>query len=279
LFLTPPRRWPTPLGADAGAADLARPPKLRATEIPDEEVDRFQAVQMQTGVRLPLCHASYLINLASPDPVLWQRSVAAFVVEMLRAERLGIPAVVIHPGSYTTSSEAAGLAQITRALDQVAVATQGADVVCLLETTAGQGSNLGHRFEHLAKLLSSVQAPERFAVCLDTCHVFAAGYPLATAADYRSTMEQLQQTIGLERVRAIHLNDSQQGCGSRKDRHAHIGHGQMGLEPFRRLLNDEHFARVPMYLETPKEACGDEAWDQVNLRTLRALVPPTSPTG
>jgi deoxyribonuclease-4 len=247
----------------------------RAKELTDEDVALFQAKLKELGVTHPLAHDSYLINLASPDSVLWQKSVDAFVVEMLRAERLGIPYVVTHPGAHTTSSEAAGIVAVVRALDEVHRQTRGIKTKCLLETTAGQGSCLGRTFEQLAAMLGGVKEPDRLGICVDTCHIFAAGYPISTEKDYRATMRALDTTVGLKLVKAFHLNDSAKPLGSRVDRHAHIGKGMIGKEAFRLLLNDRRFAKVPMYLETPKGNVEEQAegkFDKMNLRTLRGLI-------
>ncbi|HEX3869966.1 MAG TPA: deoxyribonuclease IV, partial [Pirellulales bacterium] len=170
------------------------------------------------------------------------------------------------------NSEEAGLARIAQALDEVHRQTRGITARCLLENTAGQGSALGWKFEHLAEIFDQVADPERLGVCIDTCHTFAAGYKLHTRREYLATMRKLDQTVGLDRVRAIHVNDSLKPLGSRVDRHAHIGEGQLGLDPFRHLLNDDRFAAVPMYLETPKGQRDGEDLDVINLRTLRGLI-------
>jgi deoxyribonuclease-4 len=244
----------------------------RAKELTRDDVVRFQAALRDLKISHPLAHDSYLINLASPDPVLWKKSVDAFIVEMLRADRLGIPYVVTHPGAYTTSSEAAGIAAVVRALDEVHRQTRGIRSQVLLENTAGQGSCLGSRFEHLASMIDGVQNPDLVGVCIDTCHTFAAGYPLGTEKEYRSTMRALDKTVGLKLVRAFHLNDSVKPLGSRVDRHAHIGRGMMGKEPFRFLVNDRRFRTVPMYLETPKGEEKGKDLDAINLKTLRGLI-------
>lgn len=244
----------------------------RAKELTDDDVARFGDALKTLGITHPLAHDSYLINLASPDRALWRRSVDAFVVELRRADRLGVPYVVTHPGSYTTSSEAAGIKAIVRALDEVHRQTRGIKSQCLLETTAGQGSNLGWRFEQLAAILDGVKNPDRLGVCFDTCHVFAAGYAMGTEKEYKATMRELNKTVGVKLVRAFHLNDSVKPLGSRVDRHAHIGRGQMGKEPFRFLLNDRRFRKVPMYLETPKGQEKGKDLDTINLRTLRRLI-------
>jgi deoxyribonuclease-4 len=244
----------------------------RAKELTDEDVDQFQAKLKELGVAHALAHDSYLINLASPDPALWKKSVDSFVMEMLRADRLGIPYLVTHPGAHTTSSEAAGIAAVVRALDEVHRQTRGIKIQCLLETTAGQGSCLGRTFEQLAAMIDGVQDPDRLGVCVDTCHIFAAGYAIGTESEYKATMRSLDQTVGVKLVRAFHLNDSVKPLGSRVDRHAHIGKGMIGKEAFRLLLNDRRFRKVPMYLETPKGEEKGKSFDTMNLRTLRRLI-------
>lgn len=244
----------------------------RAKELTDDDVTRFQGALKELGIKHPLAHDSYLINLASPDPELWKKSVDAFVVELLRAERLGIPYVVTHPGAFTTSSEEAGIAAIVRALDEVHGQTRGIQAKCLLETTAGQGSCLGRTFEELAAMIDGVRDPDRLGVCVDTCHIFAAGYPLGTEKEYKATMRALDKTVGAKLVRAFHLNDSAKPLGSRVDRHAHIGRGHLGTEPFRFLLNDSRFRKVPMYLETPKGEEKGKDLDVINLQALRSLI-------
>jgi deoxyribonuclease-4 len=247
----------------------------RAKELLDEDVRLFRGKLKELRIKHPLAHTSYLINLASPDPVLWTKSLDSFVMEMLRADRLGIPFVVTHPGAHTTSSEEAGIAAIVRALDEMHAQTRGIKTKCLLETTAGQGSCIGCRFEQLAAIIDGVNEPERFGVCVDTCHIFAAGYPIGTEKDYQATMKALDKTVGIKLVRAIHLNDSMKPLGSRVDRHAHIGKGMIGKEAFRLIVNDNRLAKVPMYLETPKGDAKEQAagkFDKMNLRVLRGLI-------
>jgi deoxyribonuclease IV len=246
-----------------------------AKELTDEDVQLFQGKLAEFGVTHPLAHDSYLINLASPDPALWKKSVDSFVMEMLRADRLGIPYLVTHPGAHTTSSEAEGIAAVVRALDEVHRQTRGIKTKCLLENTAGQGSCLGCKFEQLAAMIDGVKDPDRLGVCIDTCHTFAAGYPLGTEKEYKTTMKALDKAVGLELVKAFHVNDSLKPLGSRVDRHAHIGKGMIGKEAFRLLVNDRRFKKVPMYLETPKGDAKEQAegkFDKMNLRTLRGLV-------
>lgn len=247
----------------------------KARTIKDEEAERFRAAVETTGLTRPLIHDSYLINLASPKSELLEKSIAAFADELARAEKLGIEQVVMHPGSYTESSEKEGLATIIRSLDAI-LADSPESVIVLLETTAGQGTNLGYRFEHLAEIIAGCRFEKRLGVCLDTCHVFAAGYDFSTQKAYDAMTAEFDRVIGLDRLRAFHLNDSVRGRGEKIDRHEAIGFGQIGREPFGFFVNDPRFADHPMYLETPKGTVevGEtlEDWDAVNLRTLKELV-------
>jgi deoxyribonuclease-4 len=244
----------------------------KGKDITDNEVHVFRKTLRQARLRLPMAHDSYLINLASPDEALYRRSVEAFIVEVQRAERLGLRYLVTHPGAHVDSGEEAGLAKVAAALDEVHRRCRGCRAQVLLETTAGQGSTLGHRFEHLARILELVRDPERLGVCFDTCHVFAAGYALAPRKEYLATMRTFNRVVGLKRLLAFHLNDSLKPQGSRVDRHAHIGRGCLGLEPFRLLVNDRRFGNRPMVLETQKEEGNNKDMDTVNLATLRGLV-------
>ena len=273
IFTAPPRQFSISQGGARSGAALAKHDNLwRAKLIAPAEAEQFRTALREQGIKHPLAHDGYLINLASPDAPLWKKSIDAFVEELLRAELLGIPYVVAHPGAYTTSSEERGLKRIAEGLDEVHRQTKGIAAQCLLETTAGQGSNLGWRFEHLAEIISLAKHPDRLGICFDTCHVFAAGYALATKKDYLATMRALDDTAGLEKVKAFHVNDSKAKFGSRVDRHAHIGQGVMTLEPFRFLMNDRRFRRVPMYMETPKGTEQNVDCDILNLRTLRGLI-------
>jgi len=247
--------------------------RVSKTNSTGAEAEPFQAALQRLGVSHPIAHDSYLINLASPDDKLWRKSVTAFVGELRRAETLGIPYVVTHPGAYVASSETRGLRRIVRALNEIHRRTESLAAECLLETTAGQGTTLGWRFEHLAEIFDGVKHPDRIGVCFDTCHVFAAGYRLGTKRQYLATMREFDALVGLRRIRAFHLNDSRRELGSRVDRHAHIGRGHLGVEPFRHLLNDRRFRKVPMYLETPKEKVDGVDMDVVNLKLLRSLTP------
>jgi deoxyribonuclease IV len=281
IFTASPNNWPIkPLPAAQEASPIGKvltrnAGQWVAKELTTDEIRTFRRTLRQTRLRLPMAHDCYLINLASPDEALFHKSVEAFVVELQRAEALRLRYLVMHPGSPVDGDVDAGLARVARALDEVHRRCPEYRCQVLLETTAGQGNNLGHRFEHLARILATVAEPERLGVCLDTCHVFAAGYPLAPAAEYRATMRAFDKVIGIKRLRAFHLNDSLKPQGSRVDRHAHIGQGCLGLEPFRLLLNDRRFRSRPMVLETPKEGADAEDLDAVNLRVLRGLLQPS----
>ena len=244
----------------------------RAKPIAENDVELFQRRLKELKIRHPISHSSYLINVASPDRALWKKSVEALVVELQRAELLGIPYVVLHPGAFISGSETSGLRRVIRAMNTVHRQTRGLAAECLLETTAGQGSHLGWRFEHLAAIFDGVQSPERLGVCFDTCHVFAAGYPLGTEKEYKATMRNFNRTVGVKQIKAFHLNDSKRELGSRVDRHEHIGRGKLGLPPFRHLLNDRRFRKTPMYLETPKGKEKRKELDVINIEKLRSLI-------
>lgn len=244
----------------------------RAKELTDKDVEKFQAALEQAGLRTPCSHDSYLINLGSSDQELWEKSRDALIVELERAERLGLAGVVMHPGSHLKATPEEGLENIVRALDEVTAATNGMAIEIWLETTAGQGTNLGYKFEHLAYLLDHVRDKDRYGVCVDTCHIFAAGYPLKTKKEYDATMKEFDEHVGVDRIRAFHLNDSKKPLGSRVDRHEHIGEGELGLKPFEFVLNDKRFKDLPMYLETKKEKRDGVEMDEVNLATLRSLM-------
>jgi deoxyribonuclease-4 len=243
----------------------------RAKRLDDREVEAFKANLAATGIRPVVAHDCYLVNLAAPRQAVWKRSVGAFREELERAERLGIPYLVTHPGSHAGAGEAEGIRRVAEALNLLHAALPGFRVQTLLETTAGQGSSLGYRFEQLAAILARVEAANRVGICLDTCHVFAAGYDIRTPETYRKTLEEFAACLGLERMRAIHLNDSRGDLGSRVDRHEHIGEGQLGLASFRHLVNDPRLRHVPMILETPKDDDFVRA-DRRNLSRLRRLL-------
>ncbi len=248
------------------------PRQWRPRILEDEEIARFGRMREQTGIAPVVAHDCYLINLASPDEELWRKSLAVLVEEMGHCQALGLPYLVMHPGSHVGAGEEAGLKRIAEALDRAHEETHGNDVKVLLENTAGQGTNLGSTWEQLAALLTLVRDDSWLGVCFDTCHAFTAGYELRTRAGYDATWRTVDDEIGLERVKVIHLNDAKGELGSRLDRHEHIGSGKMGLEPFRMLLNDERFWDLPMLLETPKRPGRKD--DEKNLRVLRSLFAP-----
>ena len=250
----------------------------RARVLPPDEIAQFRARVEQTGIQPVVAHNSYLINLAAADPALRAQSLAALGEELDRAEALGLLGLVMHPGSYTSGTERDGLDLIGDGLGAVLRARPRAKTMILLEHTAGQGTNLGHRFEHLAAILARLNGSPRVGVCLDSCHLIAAGYDICSDDGYRATFEAFDRLVGIDRIRAFHLNDSKKPCGSRVDRHEHIGRGCLGLEPFRRLLNDTRFAALPMLLETPKldtpesrRKSDADPWDLRNLQILRKL--------
>jgi len=251
----------------------------RARPLPDEEVRHFKRRVAETGIYPVIAHNSYLINLAAAAAPLREQSIASLAEEIDRAEALGLYGLVMHPGSYTTGTEQDGLRLITEALRRLLAERPEGKVKILLEHTAGQGTNLGHRFEHLAEIIDGLGATSRVGVCLDTCHLLTAGYDICSPEAYETTFRQFDRIVGMKRLKAFHLNDSKKPCGSRVDRHEHIGKGCIGLEPFRRLLNDRRFRELPMLLETPKldtpesrRASDLDPWDARNLRTLRRLI-------
>jgi deoxyribonuclease-4 len=251
----------------------------QAPPIRPEQAQQFRQAIDRYGLLYPNGHDSYLVNLASPKKRLWHKSIDALVEELHRAELLGLGWLVLHPGAYLEGDVSDGLQRVIQAFKEVFRQTAGLQVGCLVETTAGQGTNLGYRFEHLAEILAHCPVPERMGVCLDTCHVFAAGYPLRPRKAFEATFQEFDQVVGLDQIRVVHLNDSLRPCGSRVDRHAHIGQGQIGREPFQWLLQDPRFQQIPMYLETPKGTAPDgQDWDQKNLALLRQLADGTQNT-
>jgi deoxyribonuclease IV len=242
----------------------------RAKPLTDEEIDLWKKRRCETGIWPVVAHDSYLINLASPKADLWEKSIEAFGVELQRCQQLGIRYLVTHPGSHTGSGEEAGLQRVSDALNRLHEDMPDLDVLTLLETTAGQGTNLGASFEHLATICERVEDKTRVGYCLDTCHIFAAGYDFRTAETYKETMSQFDELLGIENLHAIHLNDSKHDLGSRRDRHEHIGEGFIGPDGFRQFVNDERLSDVPGLLETKK---GDDLQEDIeNLATLRGLV-------
>ena len=235
-----------------------------------EEISAFLDHAQRAQLHAVFAHANYLINLAATNPQFHANSLRALSEELQRADQLELPFLVLHPGAHLGAGEEAGLAKIIAALDQVLAGSPKIKTRIALETTAGQGSCLGHRFEHLACIIENVHEPERLCVCLDTAHVFAAGYDLATEKSLRQMFLEFDRTVGFDRLVALHLNDSKTARGSRVDRHEHIGKGQIGLDAFRFIMRDRRLRKIPKVLETPKGK--DLAEDVQNMKTLRGLL-------
>jgi len=257
------------LGCEAIQVFTRNQMQWRARPLSEPDIVAFRSGLRECGIQVAVSHDSYLINLGSHEPVTLQKSLDAFADEIERCEQLGIPFLVFHPGSHVGAGEAAGLQRIADSLNAVLARKPKYKTQVLLENTAGQGSNLGYRFEHLAAILAKTKDSSRLGVCLDTCHLFAAGYDMRTHSTYEATFRKFEAILGLDQVKAFHLNDSKKSLGSRVDRHENIGKGELGLEPFRFLLSDPRFAGLPMLLETPG---GEEAYRR-DLKTLRSLKP------
>ncbi|OQY28290.1 MAG: deoxyribonuclease IV [Candidatus Cloacimonetes bacterium 4572_55] len=238
----------------------------RTKSLSEKEIAQYHVNLEKSGIHSVIVHDSYLINLCSPKKETYQKSLVAFKDELDRTEVLGIPYLVFHPGSHLKKGEDWGVRVIADSLNVVHDQTAGYQTVGLLETTAGQGTNIGYRFEQLRQIIDLSEHPERLGVCFDTCHVFAAGYDLRS--DYDKVWEEFGDVVGFDRLKAFHLNDSKKELGSRVDRHEQIGEGCLGIEPFRRLVNDSRFQGLPMILETPG---GDDMYRH-NLQILRGLV-------
>ena len=235
-----------------------------------EEIQNFLTNQKETGIITVVAHDSYLLNLGSPDEGLRKRSIQGFIDEMGRCETLSIPYLIAHPGAHTGSGEEEGIKTIARSLDDVHAACPGYQVKIALEITAGQGSNLGYRFEQIRNMIDATKENDRLRVCFDTEHAFAAGYDIRTQEGYERTFSEFDEAIGLKLLAAFHLNDSKKEFHSRVDRHEHIGKGHIGVEAFRLLMNDPRFWGIPMCLETPKGP--DLKEDVENLTLLRSLI-------
>jgi deoxyribonuclease-4 len=255
------------IDASAAALFAKNSNQWKGKELTADDCATFSRLR---NVRPLLTHASYLINLATTHELVLERSIHALADELDRAERLGIHAVVLHPGAHLGAGVSAGLDQIARSLDRVHALIPNHKVVTLLETAAGQGSCVGCTFEELGRMIDLVDDKARVGICFDTCHVFAAGYDIRTRDGYDRAVAEIEEHVGLENVGAFHLNDSKKPLGSRVDRHEHIGDGEIGLDAFAFLLNDPRFRYVPKVIETPKPI--ETESDQRNLRTLRSLM-------
>lgn len=236
-----------------------------------EEIDRFDAARTETGIRAVAAHTSYLINIATPDDQQRTRSRAALKQELVRATALQISDVVLHPGSHMGFGETRGLELAAGSLNAVLSGKPPTAARLLLETTAGQGNSLGYRFEQIAVLIDRIENRSKIGVCLDTAHIFSAGYDIRTFESYSDVMGQLDATVGLKYLKLLHLNDSKKDLGMRVDRHQHIGEGFIGLEAFRFFMQDHRLAAIPKIIETPKDARGKQ-WDRTNLERLRSLL-------
>ena len=263
------------VAAGCGVVQIFLRNQLRWTgrRLDESEVIEFRRELAASGLRVPCAHANYLVNLATPDPGESTRAVSALVDDLERAERLGLPFVVLHPGSHLGAGAAEGLIRLARALDEVAQRTEGWSVRVALENTAGAGHALGSRAEELGTVVGRVRRPERLALCVDTCHLFAAGYDIRTPRRFAAVLDEFDRFVGLERLATFHVNDSKAGLGSRLDRHENIGTGGIGLAAFRFLLRHPRLGALPMILETPKRDDGDAR----NLATLRGLRRPPRP--
>lgn len=245
----------------------------KAAPLTGEQIAAYRDAQKRTGLHPVVAHATYLLNLASPVAAGRKKSVKALVEELSRCEALGVPSLVLHPGSHMGDGIDVGIKRIVASLDAVHRSTRGFASRILLETTAGQGNSVGHEIEHLGRIIAGVTEHERMGVCLDTCHLFAGGYNLADLADYERTVCELKKYVGLKRIGCIHVNDSKGACGSRLDRHEHIGEGRLGRRGFANLVNDPRLAPAPKILETPKgEDDRGRDLDRVNLGRLRRLI-------
>ena len=244
------------------------PNRWVSKELTEDDTNRFKASWQASAIQSILIHDIHLTNLTSPKPDVLKNSRDQVRSQLQLADVLGIPYFVTHMGAHLDAGEDEGLRLLSESLNLLFEQTAGGEVMVLLETTAGQGSNLGYTFEHLRRTIDSSKYPERLGVCLDTCHIFVAGYDIRTEDAYQKTFEEFDRIIGLDRLRAFHLNDAKAGYQSRKDRHEHIGEGNLGELPFKLLLNDSRFAGVPMVIETPKM----EEMHGTNLAMLRSLI-------
>ena len=258
------------IGANALAFFSKNNNRWKAKDLDEEVIARFEEARREQ-IGLPLViHASYLINLAATSEPVLERSIAGMVDELRRAAALGVSCVVLHPGAHMGAGVEEGIDRLARSMDRVHELTAELDVVTLFETSAGQGSCLGHTFAELGMMIDRIDRKDRLGICVDTCHLFAAGYDIRTRKGWEATVEELDREVGIDQVALFHLNDSRRELGSRVDRHQHIGEGEIGLEPFGWILNDEHFRGIPKVLETPKTV-PDES-DLENLARLRSLL-------
>jgi len=239
--------------------------------VKQKEIETFKQAKLETGITEIASHSSYLINLATPEKKKHKMSCYSLSQELTRSSYLGIPYVVLHPGSHMKVGEKEGILRIAESINQIFAKTPGISSRLLLETTAGQGSSVGHTFEQLASIIDKVEKKINPGICLDTCHIFAAGYDIRAMEYYRKTMDNFDSIIGLDRLCLIHLNDSKKELGSRVDRHEQIGLGYIGLDAFKYIMNDDRFIDIPKIIETPKRDT-DKDWDETNLKLLRQMI-------
>ena len=243
----------------------------RARPFTHEEVLNYKTAESNAGIAPVVAHAAYLINLCATDRSILEKSRSAFNDELKRCEKLGIKALIFHPGAHMGAGELDGIKRIAESLNTVHEETQGYAVLSAIESTAGQGSAIGYRFEHLRSIIDLVDAKGRMAICLDTCHLLAAGYDIRTHEGWEKTMTQFDDIVGMNRLVAVHVNDSKKELGSRVDRHEHIGKGKVGLEGFRAMMNDPRLVTIPKILETPKSE--DMHEDVENMNVLKSMIP------
>ena len=261
------------VGCDCLQVFVKNQRRWHASPLTAEQIAAFKAAEAETGLKPVVAHASYLLNLASPVRAVRMQSIRAMIDEMQRCEALAITGLIFHPGAHLDGTIEQGIKHVSASLNAVDRACAGFETTILLETTAGQGTALGWRFEQLGRIIEGVSQPGRLGVCLDTCHLFAAGYDFRKAEGYQAMVEELDSAIGLSYVRCIHMNDSKRELGSRVDRHEQIGKGKVGKNGFTHFVNDPRFVNVPMILETPKGKDGRGTdLDKVNLKRLRSLI-------
>ena len=239
-------------------------------KITEEEADAFKKAKKENDILYTCSHAGYLINLAAPDPDNYKKSLSSMKQEIDLAEILGLDGIVLHPGAHRDTGEKKGIQKIIKSLNELFDKTPDFKTLVLLETTAGQGTAIGYTFEHLAEIMDGIENKKRIGVCLDTCHIFAAGYELRDKEGYEKTWKSFDSIVGLKNLKAIHLNDSKKEFASRRDRHEHIGKGRIGKEGFILLMNDKRLRKIPMILETPKADPIKD--DLMNLKLLKSLV-------
>lgn len=256
------------IGCDAIQIFSKNQMQWTAKPLTTQEAEKFKKELVVNDIKDTVIHTSYLINIGSPDKEKLEKSRNALIDEFERARLLGIPYIVLHPGSHMGKGEELGLDIVAESINYIFDIIKGNNTMLLLETTAGQGSNLGYKFEQIAYLIEKTKDKDRIGVCFDTCHIFAAGYDIRTKEAYEKTIREFDKIIGIPNLKAIHLNDSKNDIGTRKDRHEHIGKGYIGLSAFEFIVNDERFANIPMILETP----GGEKYYRENLEILRSLI-------